>query len=167
MSRRTVRGPITNRQPRLRIVIEPRPDDDPAARAARELRVAVGRLHRRLRLVANEGGLSASQSSALARIAKGEADTAAALAAMDGVRPQSMAATVASLEKDGLLVRSGDPADGRRAILRMTPEGEALFFGGRAARQEWLSSTLREKLDDAELATVLQAAALLQRLTER
>ena len=143
------------------------PEDDLAAFAARELRVGVGRLHRRLRLVANEGGLSASQSSALARIAKGEADTAAALAALDGVRPQSMAATVAALEKDGLLARSEDPEDGRRSILRMTPEGEALFFGGRAARQEWLARTLRERLDDDELATVIAAASLLQRLTER
>lgn len=146
---------------------DPGTDGDLAAHAAREVRVAVGRLHRRMRLVANEGGLSASQSSALARIAKGEADTAAALAAMDGVRPQSMAATIASLERDGLLVRSEDPEDGRRAILRMTPAGESLFFGGRAARQEWLSTTLRERCDDAELAVLLQAAALLQRLTDR
>jgi DNA-binding MarR family transcriptional regulator len=141
--------------------------EDLAARTAHEVRVAVGRLWRRLRLVANEGGLSASQSSALGRIAKGEADTAAALAAMDGVRPQSMAATVAALERDGLIERSVDPADGRRAILRMTPEGEALFRGDRAARQEWLARTLRERLDDDELATVLEAAALLQRITER
>ena len=141
--------------------------DDLAARAAHEVRVSVGRLWRRLRLVANEGGLSASQSSALGRIAKGEADTAAALAAMDGVRPQSMAATVAALERDGLVERSVDPADGRRAILRMTPAGEALFRGDRAARQEWLARTLRERLDDHELAAVLEAAALLQRVTER
>ena len=147
-------------------VTAPEPDDL-AARTAHEVRVAVGRLWRRLRLVANEGGLSASQSSALGRIAKGEADTAAALAAMDGVRPQSMAATVAALERDGLLERSVDPADGRRAILRLTPEGEALFRGDRAARQEWLARTLREKLRDDELATVLEAAALLQRITER
>ena len=142
-------------------------DDDPAAAAARELRVAVGRLQRRLRLVANAGGLSASQSSVLARIAKGEADTAAALAALDGVRPQSMAATVAALERDGLVRRSEDPADGRRAILAMTPEGEALFSGGRAARQEWLATALRERLDADELAVVLRAAGLMQRLTER
>lgn len=146
---------------------DPIPDDDDlAARAASEVRVAVGRLHRRLRLL-NEGGLSASQTSTLARIVKGEADTAAALAAMDGVRQQSVAATVAALERDGLIVRSEDPADGRRSILRATPEGEALFFGNRAARQEWLSRTLRERLSDDELATVLDAAALLQRLTER
>jgi DNA-binding MarR family transcriptional regulator len=147
-------------------VTDPETDDDLAARVAREVRVAVGRLHRRLRL-AGEGGLSASQSSALARIAKGEADSAAALAAMDGVRPQSMAATVAALEQEGLIARSADPADGRRSILRMTPEGEALFRGNRAARQEWLARTLRDRLTEDELVTVLDAAALLQRLAER
>jgi DNA-binding MarR family transcriptional regulator len=143
------------------------PDPDLAVRTANEVRVSVGRLHRRLRLVANEGGLSASQSSALARIAKGEADTAAALAALDGVRPQSMAATVAALERDGWIARDVDPRDGRRAILRLTPEGEALFLGRRAARQEWLTQVLRERLDDDELGTVLTAMQLLQRLTER
>ena len=142
-------------------------DPDLAARTANEVRVSVGRLHRRLRLVANEGGLSASQSSALARIAKGEADTAAALAALDGVRPQSMAATVAALERDGWIARDVDPRDGRRAILRLTPEGEALHLGRRAARQEWLAHALRERLDDEELGTVLAAMDLLQRLTER
>ena len=150
-----------------RIVTDPTSGDDLAAHTAREVRVAVGRVQRRLRLVANEGGLTASQTSTLARIAKGEADTAAALAALDGVRPQSMAATVASLEKEGLLARSEDPEDGRRAILRLTPEGESVFYGDRAARQEWLAETLRERLSDAELALVLEAAALLQRLTER
>lgn len=142
-------------------------DPDLVTRTANEVRVSVGRLHRRLRLVANEGGLSASQSSALARIAKGEADTAAALAALDGVRPQSMAATVAALERDGWIARDVDPRDGRRAVLRLTPEGEALFLGRRAARQEWLAQTLRERLDEEELGTVLAAMGLLQRLTER
>ena len=153
-----------DRQSRLSFVTE---SEDLASRAASEVRVAVGRMHRRLRLVANEGGLSASQTSVLARITKREADTAAALAAMDGVRPQSIAATVAALERDGLVARSDDPADGRRSILRATPEGESVFFGNRAARQEWLTTTLRERLTDAEIGTVLEAAALLQRLTER
>jgi DNA-binding MarR family transcriptional regulator len=160
-------GSTMNRQSRLSFMEGSEPGDDRAAAVAREVRVAVGRLHRRLRLVANEGGLSASQSSALARLAKGEADTAAALAALDGVRPQSMAATVAALERDGFVERSGDPADGRRSILRLTPQGEERFRGDRAARQEWLARTLRERLDDDELAVVLEAAALLQRLTER
>lgn len=146
---------------------DPVTDDDLAAATAMQVRVTVGRLHRKLRLVANEGGLSASQTSTLARIAKGEADTAAALATLDGVRPQSMAATVASLEKEGLVARSVDPDDARRAILRLTADGEALFLGNRAARQEWLARTMRERLDDRELRLVLEAAALLQRLTER
>lgn len=139
-------------------------EDDPAARAAHEVRIAVGRLHRRLRLVANEGGLSASQSSVLARIAKGEADSAVALAALDGVRPQSMAATVAALERYGLVARSPDPADGRRVILRLTAAGEARWRGDRTARQEWLARSLRERLTLEELARVAEAAALLQRV---
>lgn len=141
--------------------------DEAAAQAARELRIAVARLHRKLRLVANEGGLSASQVAVLARIAKGEADTAAALATLDGVRPQSMAATVGALEQFGLIGRFPDPQDGRRTILRLTEAGQTTFVGNRAARQEWLERTLRERLDAAEIEAVRAAATLLQRLTDR
>lgn len=157
---------VLDRQSRLLIVEDPVPDEAPA-QVARELRIAVARLHRKLRLVANEGGLSASQVSVLARIAKGEADTAAALATLDGVRPQSMAATVGALEQFGLIGRFPDPADGRRTILRLTEAGEATFAGNRAARQEWLERTLRERLDADEIEAVRVAASLLQRLTDR
>lgn len=141
--------------------------DEAATHAARELRIAVARLHRTLRLVANEGGLSASQISVLARIAKGDADTAAALATLDGVRPQSMAATVGALEQFGLIGRFPDPRDGRRTILRLTEAGEATFAGNRAARQEWLERTLRERFDAHEIEVVRVAATLLQRLADR
>src|SRR5438094_286373 len=52
-----------------------------AAEAARAIRVVVGRLRRRLREVA-AGELTPSQASVLARLAKGEAASAAALAAL-------------------------------------------------------------------------------------
>lgn len=153
--------------PDLPAVAVPSGAPEPAAEVARELRIAVGRLHRRLRAVANEGALSASQSSALARIAKGEAASAAELAALDGVRPQSMAATVGVLEQDGLIARSPDPTDGRRSILSLTVAGEQRWRGDRAARQEWLTRTLRERLAPEELESLRAAAALLQRLTDR
>lgn len=135
-----------------------------AAETAREVRTAVGRLRRRLREVSNEGALSASQTSVLARLARGEADSAASLAAAEGVRPQSMAATLGALEERGLIARTADPADGRRAVVGLTDAGRERWSGDRAARQEWLARTLGERLTDDELRCVLAATALLDRL---
>ncbi|MFD1721945.1 MarR family transcriptional regulator [Amnibacterium endophyticum] len=138
-----------------------------AAEAARELRTTVGRLRRRLREVSNEGALSASQTSVLARLARGEADSAAALAAAEGVRPQSMAATLGALEERGLIARAADPADARRAVVRLTDAGHARWAGDRAARQEWLARTLDERLDADDLRCVLAATAVLDRVVRQ
>lgn len=137
-----------------------------AAETAREVRTIVGRLRRRLREVSNEGALSASQTSVLARVARGEADTAAALAAAEGVRPQSVAANLDALTALGLIARTADPSDGRRSVVALTPAGHERWAGDRAARQEWLARTLRGRLTDDELRTVLAATALLDRVLQ-
>src|SRR5947208_2426434 len=108
-----------------------------AADAARAIRVVVGRLRRRMREVA-AGELTPSQASVLARLAKGEAASAADLAALEGVRPQSIASILTALEQAGLIARSPDPQDGRRAIVALTEAGRAEDRGNREARQEWL-----------------------------
>lgn len=66
---------------------------DSAARAAQDLRVVFSRLRRRIREVAETQDLTPSQVSALTLLSKSGAATASGLAAAEGVRPQSMAAT--------------------------------------------------------------------------
>ena len=85
-----------------------------AARAAAELRVVVGRLRRRLREVADAGDLTPSQVSVLSLLDKEGGASASDLAALERVRPQSMAATLASLDQQRLVRRDPDPEDGRR-----------------------------------------------------
>lgn len=141
-------------------------DTSPAATSL-ALRVGVGRFLRRLREVAAEGDLTPSQASVLSRIGKGEAATASGLAAIEGVRPQSMATTLAALEAAGLVQRAPDPTDGRRQIVGLTEAGSVQNEGNRAARQEWLTEVVAEQFTDAERRTLLDAMALLDRVSER
>ncbi|KUJ58475.1 MarR family transcriptional regulator [Streptomyces sp. NRRL F-5122] len=136
-----------------------------AARAARDLRVVFSRLRRRMREVAGEEGLTPSQVSALTLISKGGAATASALASAEGVRPQSMAATLAVLEQLGLIRRSADPDDGRRQLVTLSDAGRERVEGDRQARQEWLARTLQDRYTEEERQTVLEALALMERLT--
>ncbi|MEU8586795.1 MarR family transcriptional regulator [Streptomyces sp. NPDC048664] len=147
--------------------MEQHPDDvsESAARAARDVRVVFSRLRRRLREVAGSEGLTPSQVSALTLISKGGAATASALASAEGVRPQSMAATLGVLEQYGLIMRSPDPTDGRRQLVALTDTGRARVEGDRQARQEWLSRALEDRYTEEERRTLLDALALMERLT--
>ncbi|WP_055489829.1 MarR family winged helix-turn-helix transcriptional regulator [Streptomyces sp. TP-A0356] len=146
-------------------------DQDPegvsesAARAARDLRVLFSRLRRRIREVAGDDELTPSQVSALTLVGKGGAATASTLASAEGVRPQSMAATLAALEQHGLIRRSPDPGDGRRQLVTLTEAGRQRVEGDREARQEWLTRALQERYTEDERQTVLAALSLLERLT--
>jgi DNA-binding MarR family transcriptional regulator len=135
-----------------------------AVRVAAELRVAVGRLRRRLREVADIGELTPSQVSVLSLLDKGGGASASDLAALERVRPQSMAATLAVLDQHGLVRRDHDPEDGRRQLVSLTTEGRERVQGTRQAREEWLARALQDRYSDAERRALLDALALLDRL---
>ncbi|MFD7338980.1 MarR family winged helix-turn-helix transcriptional regulator [Streptomyces violascens] len=137
-----------------------------AVRAARDLRVVFSRLRRRLREVADTQDLTPSQVSALTLIDKGGAASASALAATEGVRPQSMAATLAALDQQGLIQRSPDPEDGRRQLVTLTSAGRERAEGHRQARAEWLTQAFQDRYTEEERATITEAMALLERLAQ-
>src|ERR1700760_1261343 len=89
---------------------------------AAALRVSIGVLRRRLQQSQVEGDLSFPEISALARLDRDGASTAADLARLERISPQSMGATLAALEARGLVTRAPDPTDGRRVILS-APKG--------------------------------------------
>ena len=136
-----------------------------SVRAARDLRVAVSRLRRRLVDVADTHELTPSQLSVLSRLGKDGPASASDLAAAEQIRPQSVAATLAILEGRALIIRRPDPGDGRRQLVSLSPAGTALFDDRRRHREEWLSRALEERLTESERQTVIDAAALLERLT--
>ncbi|MEU6367137.1 MarR family transcriptional regulator [Streptomyces sp. NPDC046931] len=147
------------------MVQDPEGVSESAARAARDLRVLFSRLRRRIREVAGDEDLTPSQVSALTLVGKGGAATASTLASAEGVRPQSMAATLAVLERHGLIRRSPDPDDGRRQLVTLTDAGRDRVEGDREARQEWLARALQDRYTADERRTVLEALSLLERLT--
>ena len=138
---------------------------------ANDLLVVISRLRRQARDAALGPDLTPSQASALARIARGEAITASALARAERVRPQSIAATLAVLDARGLVVARPDPADGRRRLLGLTADAPGggrpgqLVEGGRQERRAWLAQTLAEHFDAAERRQIAAAVALLERVT--
>ena len=71
-----------------------------AVRAAHEVRVVVGRLRRRLRESHQAGELTLTQTSLLSRLEREGPRTASDLAAAEGIRPQSVAASTAVCHAD-------------------------------------------------------------------
>ena len=69
---------------------------------ANDLYALSGKLKRRLREQASAGDLTQSQMSVLGHLDRNGPTTVTALARMEGVRSQSMGATVAALETAGL-----------------------------------------------------------------
>jgi DNA-binding MarR family transcriptional regulator len=133
---------------------------------AEELRLAVRRFMARLRQESSGDELTQSQRAVIARLDAQGPSTIAALARAEAVRPQSMGATVAAIEAEGLARRSQDPRDGRRALISLTDAGRRTLSENRARRQEWLEGAMETRLSPAELDTIRDAVAVINRLVE-
>lgn len=127
---------------------------------ARDLVVLFSRLRQRMREVSMEG-LTPSQTSVLLRLVNGGESSTTRLADAEGVRPQSMTATLNALESSGLIVRRPDPSDGRRQIVSATETGRQRVTGGREERHEWVARAFEEQLSPAQLESISQSIALL------
>ncbi|MEV8099919.1 MarR family transcriptional regulator [Kitasatospora sp. NPDC085879] len=137
-----------------------------AVRAARELRVVFSRLRRRLKETYDTDGLTPTQTSVLSRLGKDGPASASDLAAAERVRPQSMAATLAVLDERGLVLRRPDPGDGRRQLVSLSDTGQAFLEDCRRAGEEWLARSLQARFTEQERQTVVEALALLDRLSD-
>jgi DNA-binding MarR family transcriptional regulator len=133
---------------------------------AAELRVVLSKLSRRLREQANAADLTGAQKSVLLRLERDGPATLTVLARAEGVRPQSMGATISSLEAAGYVTGSPDPADGRQTILTITDDCREWIKAAREAREDWLFRALRTKLAPAEQEQLAAAIELLQRLAD-
>ncbi|MFD8725911.1 MarR family winged helix-turn-helix transcriptional regulator [Streptomyces sp. NPDC059629] len=135
-------------------------------RLASDLRLAVGRMTRRLRQAHAVGDVSLSGVSVLARLAADGPDSPTSLAEMERVRPQAMASTLAGLEQRGLVRRTRDASDGRRSIVAVTEDGRAMLAERRTESVQRLAAALDE-FSAEERATLAAALPLLDRLAER
>jgi DNA-binding MarR family transcriptional regulator len=130
------------------------------------LRVGVGLLVRRLRQVPVEGDLTLSETAALARLDRGGPTTPGALAKLEQISPQSMGATLGALESRGLIARSPDPEDGRRAVMSITDAGLSLLRSRRDAKAQRLARALTAEFSPEERDQLAAITPLLERLAQ-
>lgn len=132
------------------------------AEMASRLRLAVTRLHRRLRQQ-TAGDLTQSQSSALASIAKLGSPTLGALATCESVQPPSMTRIVGALEEMGHVTRVVDPADRRVSRVTVTDHGRRVLEHNRSVKNAFLAQQLL-RLAPEERQSLGDLTALLERL---
>ncbi len=139
----------------------------PGTRAtASRLRVAIGAFKRRAREASAAGELTMPQLTALSRLDRRGPATTAELARREQITPQAMGATIASLEKLGLVARSADAADGRLSILGLTRDGQAAVHSGRNAVVDRIVAVLDESFTEQETEILAAAAPLIERLAD-
>ena len=139
---------------------------DVAPLLAAEIRAVCGKLKRRLREHGGDGDLTPSQVSVLLRLEKEGSATVSSLARKEGMRPQSMSTVLTVLQEARLVRGAPDPSDGRQTLMFLTPKCLKWLQKGRAARQDWLTSTISQKLSAGEQERLQAALALLTRLVE-
>ncbi|WP_067973507.1 MarR family winged helix-turn-helix transcriptional regulator [Mycolicibacter icosiumassiliensis] len=140
--------------------------DESSVRAARDLRVLFSRLRRRLREFAAADDLTPPQTAVLLRLVKDGPASVSQLAGAERVRPQSMAATVAGLDRHGLIDRRPDPDDGRRQLIELTAVGRHRAENDRRARDEWLVRAMQDRYSERERQMINEALTLLNRLND-
>ena len=97
---------------------------------------AMGLLMRRLRTASASHELSLTEAAVMARLAKDGPATTADLARAEGMKPQSMGATIAALEEMGMVERKPHPTDGRQVNIELTAKGAAVRKSARDAQTD-------------------------------
>jgi DNA-binding MarR family transcriptional regulator len=127
------------------------------------LRPVLLRVGRELRREARTVGISPEQVSLLVAIKYAPGLGIRDLAASERISPPALTKHVDRLERDGLVVRTQHPDDGRRIGLTLTEKGQRVLRRVRSRRTAWLATRLRG-LDPKELAAVEAAIEPLSRL---
>jgi DNA-binding MarR family transcriptional regulator len=140
----------------------PDPGED-VATLAEAIRDAAGQLIRRVR---RESGttLTMSQSVLLSGLFRRGRATASELAADNGLRPQTVWSSLATLEKRGLVSRERDTVDRRNVHLSLTQRGRAELIADRQVREDWIVGVLAGEFTPEQRAILAQAAPLVARL---
>ena len=133
---------------------------------AAELRSVFRKLKLRVREHGGGNDLTPSQSSVVLRLEKDGAATVSSLSRAEGMRPQSMSAIVAPMQESGLIRGVPDPSDGRQTLMSLTPKCLKWLQQGRAARQDWIATTISQKLSLQEQVKLQEALKFLTRLVE-
>jgi DNA-binding MarR family transcriptional regulator len=142
----------------------------PDVAAAQELRVAIGRVARRLRqLYAAERGRAANfiELGILVHLQREGPTSPSTLAAGEGVTSQAIAGVVRELERRALVERTGGQTDRRRVVVAITDAGRELLMSREHAVVDAMIKALAGAYTPAERRQLESAIPLLNRLAER
>ena len=134
---------------------------------AAQLRMAIVRTARRLRqeAAAETDGLTPTSTAALATIERHGPLTPSDLAEIERVKRPTMTRTLGCLEREGLVDRTPDPADGRSSLVMVNAAGRERLRRLRGRKNAYLARRMRE-LSGEEIATLERAAEILDQMRE-
>jgi DNA-binding MarR family transcriptional regulator len=144
--------------------------DSPDVLAAQDLRLAIGRVARRLRQLYATGRDSAAnfiELGILVRLQREGPTSPGTLAAGEGVTSQAIAGVVRELERRALVERTGDQADRRRVAVAITDAGRELLTSREHAVVDAMVRALADEYTPAERRQLESAVLLLNRLARR
>lgn len=128
------------------------------------LRLAVGRLHRRIR-VDSAAALPPLQTSVLATLEAHAPLRLSELARREAVTPPTMSRVLTALDDAGLLVRTPDPQDARSALIHLSDAGHDAIRRIRTERTASLAQRI-DRLDPTQRAALEAALPALEILVE-
>jgi len=143
------------------------PTDIPLAERAAHLRTAIVRTARRLRqeAAAETTGLTPTSVAALATIERHGPMTPSEIAEIERVKRPTITRTLGCLEREGLIDRTADPADGRSALVSVNAAGRERLRRLRGRKNAYLARRMRA-LSPEEVETLERAAEILERMRE-
>jgi DNA-binding MarR family transcriptional regulator len=131
------------------------------------IRRGVNRLDRCLRSEGPHDGLALGKLSILGHLTRAaRAMTPTELAAADRLQPQSLTRVLAELERDDLVARRHDGADGRRFRITITAAGRSALRRDMHQRDEWLARAMMQRLSSTERGVLRLAGELMDRLAD-
>ena len=143
--------------------------DADASTVAPDLRLAVGRLARRLRqLYAQRSGeeLTFTELAVLSRLHRDGPATASQLANGERVTAQAIGAAIGALHQRGLAERTPDPGDRRKTIVSLTDPGQSAFTVREQTVIDRMVQAVASGYTPAERRQLAAAAPLLERLAD-
>ena len=135
--------------------------------SAARLRLAIVRTSRRLRqeAMAEAGDLTPTSTAALATVERHGPLTPSELAEIERVKRPTVTRTLGCLDREGLIERTPDPADGRSALVSVNADGRERLRRLRKRKNAYLARRMRD-LPRADVETLERAAAILERMLE-
>ncbi|MDT0170460.1 MarR family transcriptional regulator [Pseudarthrobacter sp. BRE9] len=129
-----------------------------------DLRTAVMRTSRRLRVEATGDIITPGQYTVLALLNGSGPSTLRALAESEHVQAPSMTRIVNALADQGFVTRSADPDDGRQVRVDITDAGRAVLAEARNQRTAWLAQRVAG-LSEEDRLTLSRAASIMQEMS--